>query len=62
MISSQHQHTIVYKFVVSPKTLISWYRCEIKAGAKLCRTVALYEQVWEPLKQINGLVLKDKLD
>uniref|UniRef100_A0A8C2JG06 Ankyrin repeat and KH domain containing 1 n=1 Tax=Cyprinus carpio TaxID=7962 RepID=A0A8C2JG06_CYPCA len=30
------------------KTLISWFMCLIRVGAKLCRSVALQEQDWTP--------------
>lgn len=41
--SSNSSKTPGQKFLIILKTLVSWFRCVIRVGPKLCRTVALQE-------------------
>ncbi len=47
--SSQLQLTPAWKFLAILKTVISWIRCLIRVGAKLCRAVALQELSLRPV-------------
>ncbi len=44
-------HTCLEVSSMPTKTLIGWFRCLIRVGAKLCRTPAPQDRVWRPLLQ-----------